>query len=68
MISNDMKRTCQQSLYRKKMTDLRKYDAILVTGIGTKRNCQTKKYVSVCAYISHSAQKREWFYQRFPKG
>lgn len=37
MISNVMKRTCQQSLF-KKMTDLRKHDVMLTESIGVKRN------------------------------
>ena len=48
MISNDMKRTCQQRLSRikkkNKTKDLRKYDVILITGIGAKKR-ETKKII-----------------------
>lgn len=46
MISNDMKRTCQQRLSRrkkKKTKDLRKYNVILITGIGAKKKEKPKK-------------------------
>lgn len=56
MISNDMKRTCQQRLSRKKKKktkDLRKYDVILITGIGAKKKENPKKLYD-CLCISHS--------------
>ena len=53
MISHDMKRTCQQRLLKKKKTkELRKYDVILITGIGAKRKRNQKNYRTLC--ISHS--------------
>lgn len=41
-----MKRTCQQRLSRikKKTKDLRKYDVILITGIGAKKR-ETKNII-----------------------
>lgn len=69
MISNDVKRNCQQSLSKikkKTLHTLRKYDAILKTGIADK----PKKYIwpCVCVYISYSPKKREWDIYTYKEG
>ena len=53
-----MKRTCQQRLSRikKKTKDLRKYDVILITGIGAKKR-ETKNIIWLSVYISFTLEK-----------
>lgn len=60
MISNDMKRTCQQRLFKKKKQktkELRKYDVILITRIGAKRKRNQKNYRTLSVYISFTLEK-----------